>query len=124
LPAQGTIETPRRTMLNLTEMISDYVHETRKLESLPSSTETSFYPDLKTLLNAVLKSERLSFDVMTGTSESGARPRGMPDFVLGDWSLFAGVYGEVKRADTTLGGAAARNSPCRRSRRVAGWTMI
>jgi len=70
LPAQGTIETPRRTMLNLTEMISDYVHETRKLESLPSSTETSFYPDLKTLLNAVLKSERLSFDVMTGTQKA------------------------------------------------------
>lgn len=85
-------------MLNLTEMVSNYVRETRKLESLPSSTETSFYPDLKTLLSAVLKSERLAFDVFTGTSESGD----MPDFVLGDSSLFVGVYGEVKRADTTL----------------------
>ncbi len=93
-------------MLNLVEIISNYVRETRKLEGLPSSTETSFYPDLKTLLNAVLKSERLPFDVITGTSESGARQRDMPDFVLGDSSLFVGVYGEVKRADTTLGDLA------------------
>ena len=85
-------------MLNLAETISDYVRETRKLESLLTSTETSFYPDLKTLLSAVLKSERLPFDVITGTSESGD----MPDFVLGDLSLFVGVYGEVKHADTTL----------------------
>ena len=89
-------------MLNLAETISDYVRETRKLESLPSSTETSFYPDLKALLSAVLKSERLPFDVITGTSESGD----MPDFVLGDSALFVGVYGEVKRADTTLGDLA------------------
>ena len=61
-------------MLNLAETISDYVRETRKLESLPSSTETSFYPDLKALLSAVLKSERLPFDVITGTSESGDMP--------------------------------------------------
>jgi hypothetical protein len=85
-------------MLNLAETISDYVRETRKLESLPSSTEGSFYPDLKTLLSAVLKSERLPFDVITSTSQSGD----MPDFVLSDSSLFVGVYGEVKRADTTL----------------------
>ena len=85
-------------MLNLAEIISDYARETRKLESLPSSTETSFYPDLKALLNAVLKSERLPFDVITGTSESGD----MPDFVLGDSSLCVGIYGEVKRTDTTL----------------------
>jgi hypothetical protein len=89
-------------MQNLAEIISTYVRETRRLESLPSTTETSFYPDLKTLLNAVLKSERLPFDVITGTSEGGARRRDMPDFVLGDSSLFVGVYGEVKRADTTL----------------------
>jgi hypothetical protein len=89
-------------MQNLAEVISTYVRETRRLESLPSSTETTFYPDLKTLLNAVLKSERLPFDVITGTSEGNSRRRNMPDFVLGDSSLFVGVYGEVKRADTTL----------------------
>ena len=75
-------------MLNLAETIFNYVRETRKLETLPSSTETSFYPDLKVLLSAVLKSERLPFDVITGTSERGD----MPDFVLGDSSLFVGVY--------------------------------
>lgn len=89
-------------MHNLSEVISTYVRETRRLEALPSSTETTFYPDLKTLLNAVLKSERLPFDVITGTSEGNSRRRDMPDFVLGDSSLFVGVYGEVKRADTTL----------------------
>jgi len=30
----------------------------------------------------------------------------MPDFVLGDSSLFVGAYGEVKRADTALGDLA------------------
>ncbi|MGH6857093.1 MAG: type ISP restriction/modification enzyme [Methylocella sp.] len=89
-------------MQNLAEVVSTYVHETRRLENLPASTETTFYPDLKALLNAVLKSERLPFDVVTGTSEGGARRRDMPDFVLGDSALFVGVYGEVKRANTAL----------------------
>ena len=85
-------------MQNLSDIVSTYVRETRRLESLPSSTETSFYPDLKTLLTAVLRNEGLPFDVITGTSEGG----GMPDFVLGDSSLFVGVYGEVKRTGTSL----------------------
>lgn len=89
-------------MQNLVEIISTYVRETRRLESQPSSTETTFYPDLKTLLSAVLKTERLPFDVITGTSEGGGRRRDMPDFVLGDSSLFVGVYGEVKRPGTSL----------------------
>jgi hypothetical protein len=89
-------------MHNLSEVISTYVRETRRLEGLPSSTETTFYPDLKALLNAVLKSARLPFDVITGTSEGGSRRRDMPDFVLGDSSLFVGVYGEVKRPNTAL----------------------
>ncbi len=79
-------------MQNLIEIISTYARETRRLESQPSSTETTFYPDLKTLLSAVLKTERLPFDVITGTSEGGGRRRDMPDFVLGDSSLFVGVY--------------------------------
>ncbi|HEY8746885.1 MAG TPA: hypothetical protein VIM11_02845, partial [Tepidisphaeraceae bacterium] len=89
-------------MQNLAEAIHQYVRETRRLESLPSSTETTFYPDLKVLLNAVLKTERLPSDVITGTSEGGGRRRDTPDFVLGDSSLFVGVYGEVKRTNTSL----------------------
>ena len=58
----------------------------------------SFYPDVKALLSAVLKHERLAFDVITSTSEAGD----MPDFVLRDSSLFVGVFGEVKRAGITL----------------------
>lgn len=56
---------------NLDPEISAYVCETRRLESLPSSTELSFYPDVKALLSAVLKHERLAFDVITSTSEAG-----------------------------------------------------
>jgi hypothetical protein len=93
-------------MQNLVESIASYVRETRRLESLPSSTETTFYPDLKLFLSAVLKNERLPFDVITGTSEAGPRRHDMPDFVLGDSSLFVGVYGEVKRANSTLANLA------------------
>ena len=89
-------------MQNIAEVIAGYVHKTRQLESLASSTETTFYPDLKVLLNSVLKSERLPFDAITGTSEGGGRRRDMPDFVLGDSSLFVAVYGEVKRPDNRI----------------------
>ena len=65
------------------------------------NTKTA-YPDMKLWLNAVLKSERLPFDVVTGTSESGAQRRDKRDVVLGDSSLFMGLYREVKRADTSL----------------------
>jgi len=70
----------------------------RRLDSIPSSTEPSFYPDVKVMLTALLRQERLAFDVITSTSEDS----GMPDFVLGDASLFVGVFGEVKRASVTL----------------------
>jgi hypothetical protein len=85
-------------MQDIQAALATYVAETRRLDMLPSSTETSFYPDLKLLLSAVLRSERLPFEVITGTSEAGD----MPDFVLGDAALFVGVYGEVKRADVCL----------------------
>lgn len=89
-------------MQNLAEVIAAYVDETRKLEQLPSSTETSFYPDLKALLKTVLVNEQLPFEVVTGTSESSDAQHHMPDFVLGDSTLFVGVYGEVKRSNTPL----------------------
>lgn len=93
--------------LPLSETIIGYCSDTRNLESLPTSTETTFYPDIRTLLAAILKHEKLPFDVRTGTSEKGAASHDMPDFVLGDGALFVGVYGEVKRANTTLQALAA-----------------
>lgn len=86
----------------LSDSIAAYCSDTRNLEALPTSTETTFYPDIRTLLSAVLKSEKLPFDVRTGTSEKGKTSHDMPDFVLGDGALFVGVYGEVKRAGTSL----------------------
>lgn len=91
----------------LSESIASYCSDTKTLEALPTSTETTFYPDIRTLLSAVLKHEKLPFDVRTGTSEKGVASHDMPDFVLGDGALFVGVYGEVKRADTTLQDLAA-----------------
>ena len=93
--------------MSLSETIIGYCSDTRNLESLPTSTETTFYPDIRTLLAAILKHEKLPFDVRTGTSEKGAASHDMPDFVLGDGALFVGVYGEVKRASTTLQALAA-----------------
>ena len=82
-------------MASLQDAVLAYV---RRLDSIPSSTEPSFYPDVKVMLTALLRQERLAFDVITSTSEDS----GMPDFVLGDASLFVGVFGEVKRASVTL----------------------
>lgn len=87
---------------SIPDAMTAYVSGTRSLEALPSSTETSFYPDIKTLLSTLLKAGRLPFEVVTGTSEARARGRDMPDFVFCDSTLFVAVYGEVKRADTTL----------------------
>ena len=86
----------------LTEVIAKYCADTRNLEAQSTSTETTFYPDIRVLLSAVLKAENLPFDVRTGTSEKGVESHDMPDFVFGNSALFVAVYGEVKRAGTDL----------------------
>lgn len=88
--------------ISLSEAVATYCSDTRNLEALPTSTETTFYPDVRSLLSNVLKAEKLPFDVRTGTSEKGKGSHDMPDFVLGDGALFVGVYGEVKRASVSL----------------------
>ena len=85
-------------MLNLTPLAANYVAETKKLAAISTSTELTFYPEIKSLLTAILKDSGLPFEIRTSTSEG----QGMPDFVLGDAAMFVGVYGEVKREDTTL----------------------
>jgi hypothetical protein len=85
-------------MSNLGPLIANYVAQTKKLAAIPSSTEPTFYPDIKILLAAVLKDHTLPFEIRTSTSEA----KGMPDFVLGDSAMFVGVYGEVKRETSTL----------------------
>lgn len=86
----------------LSESIASYCSDTRILEAIPTSTETTFYPDIRTLLSAVLRHQQLPFQVRTGTSEKSPSSYDMPDFVLGDGALFVGVYGEVKRAGISL----------------------
>jgi hypothetical protein len=82
--------------------ISQYVAETRHLDSQPSTTEATFYPNIKTLITAVLKDGRLPFEVRVNTSEAKGKSHDMPDFVLADDKVFVGVFGEVKRADEAL----------------------
>lgn len=89
-------------MQKLADTFLEYVSETRHLDSQPSSTENTFYPAIKTLLSAILKEGRLPFEIRVNTSESRAKSRDMPDFVLGDDKMFVGVFGEVKRASVGL----------------------
>lgn len=89
-------------MQTILPALIDYVSETRRLDSQPSSTENTFYPAIRNLLAAVLKERLLPFEVRVNTSEAKGKARDMPDFVLGDDKMFVGVYGEVKRADVTL----------------------
>lgn len=95
------------TAKNIESSIFAYAMETRSLDLHPSSTENTFYPAIKTLLTAVLHDQRLPFEVRVNTSETRSTSRDMPDFVLGDDKMFVGVYGEVKRALTSLEEMAA-----------------
>ena len=89
-------------MQTISSSIIEYVMETRQLDSLPTSTENTFYPAIKNLISAILKECHLPFEVRVNTSEAKGKARDMPDFVLGDDKNFVGVYGEVKRADISL----------------------
>ncbi|MBX4959523.1 helicase [Rhizobium lentis] len=89
-------------MQNISEVLIEYNSETRRLDTLPSSTENTFYPSIKVLIAAILKDCKLPFEVRVNTSEARAKARDMPDFVLGDDKLFVGVFGEVKRPVVTL----------------------
>jgi N-6 DNA Methylase len=82
--------------------ISQYVAETRHLDSQPTTTEATFYPAIKALIAAVLKEGRLPFEVRVNTSEAKGKSHDMPDFVLADDKMFVGVFGETKRADEAL----------------------
>ncbi|MBX3499239.1 MAG: N-6 DNA methylase [Alphaproteobacteria bacterium] len=94
-------------MQDIAAAITTYVSETRRLESIPSSTEATFYPAIRSLLSSILDQRRLPFEVRTNTSEAKQGGTDMPDFVLGDKAAFVGVYGEVKRATVPLDDLAA-----------------
>ena len=81
---------------------AEYVTETRRLQGLDSTTEETFYPAIRDLLTAVLRTQNLPFEVRTGTSEAKDSGTDRPDFVLADSALFVGVFGEVKRPDVSL----------------------
>ena len=76
---------------------SEYVAQTRRLNSLVSTTEETFYPAIRDLLSAILRTHDLPFEVRTGTSEEKEVGTDRPDFVLADATLFVGVFGEIKK---------------------------
>ena len=86
----------------LVAKVAEYVVETRRLHGLVSTTEETFYPAIRDLLSAVLRSQNLPFEVRTGTSEAKAGGTDRPDFILADFALFVGVFGEVKKPGATL----------------------
>lgn len=83
-------------MIELTPAVATYIADTKSLAKLDSSTETTFYPAIRTVLTEILRSQRLPFEVRTGTAETKPGGINMPDFVLGDNTGFVGVFGEVK----------------------------
>ena len=84
-------------------MASEYVAETRRLNSLANTTEETFYPAIRDLLAGILRTHALPFEVRTGTSEEREGGTDRPDFVLADAALFVGVFGEVKKSDVSVG---------------------
>jgi hypothetical protein len=89
-------------MHSILSSIAAYVEETRQLDKQPTSTEATFYPAIKSLISAILREERLPFEVRVNTSEAKGKARDMPDFVLSDDKMFVGVFGETKRASESL----------------------
>jgi hypothetical protein len=65
-------------MHSIFSSVAAYVEETRQLEKQPTSTEATFYPAIKTLISAILKEERLPFEVRVNTSEAKGKARDMP----------------------------------------------
>lgn len=66
-------------MQPITLSLSEYVAETRGLDSHPTSTEATFYPAIKTLLAAILKEGRLPFEVRVNTSEAKGKTHALCD---------------------------------------------
>ena len=87
---------------SLLGMASEYVAETRRLNSLANTTEETFYPAIRDLLAGILRTHALPFEVRTGTSEEREGGTDRPDFVLADAALFVGVFGEVKKSDVSV----------------------
>ena len=90
----------------ISEALATYCKDIRALDALPTSTDTTFYPDVRTLLAAILKAEKLPFEIRTGTSEKGSSSHDMPDFVLGcaqSPALFLAALGIVQNDHMLVG---------------------
>ena len=87
--------------------IAKYIAETRRLHQLGSTTEETYYPEIRDLLNTILRGTRLPFETRIATSEARSSGTDRPDFVLADSALFVGVFGEVKLPDVPLAVIAA-----------------
>ena len=103
---------------------SEYVAQTRRLNSLGSTTEETFYPAIRDLLSAILRMQDLPFEVRTGTSEERERGTDRPDFVLADAALFVGVFGEVKKSDVSIGEIAVSTDRDDQIGRYPAWIPV
>lgn len=83
----------------IVEHVASYIAETRRLHTLSTTNEETFYPAVRNLLHGALTDAGLPFEVRTGTSEARRLGVDRPDFVLSDGGPFVAVFGEVKLPD-------------------------
>ncbi len=80
------------------EITNAYAQEVQRLAKAHTTTETSYYPAIKKLLEAILQDLGLTFEIRSGTSEDRmGGGRDQPDIAIydenGDYVV---VTGEVK----------------------------
>jgi AcrR family transcriptional regulator len=91
-------------VVSAVEAIKRYVEEVRGLADAGTTTETSYYPAIKSLLESVLEYLGLDFQVRTGTAEDrSGGGRDQPDLAIydsnGDYVV---VAGEIKTPQPDL----------------------
>src|SRR5437588_564959 len=96
-------------MSSLNEILTEYGRQVAQLAGSPATTEATFYPAIQSLLNSVLRSAGLPFEVRTGTAQRrAAGGADQPDLAFYDGvSDLVVLLGEVKTVRDELEDLAA-----------------
>jgi hypothetical protein len=108
------------------EITNSYVHEVQRLAKAHTTTETSYYPAIKKLLEAILQDLGLTFEVRSGTSEDRlGGGRDQPDIAIydenGDYVV---VSCEVKTSAPEIEGLARSEERNDQIGRYLGLTRV
>ncbi|QGM98436.1 hypothetical protein [Methylocystis parvus] len=85
-------------MQTILPALIDYVSETRRLDSLPSSTEPTFYPAINNLIAAVQQERLLPFEVRVNTSEANGKARHAKDQLTEDSKAVKPLLDDYRQA--------------------------